>query len=269
MANIFKIEIKRSICTKYFIFLLFLAIIIHVYSNFVWDSGFIFFDYSAPDINREAAKMIINQSINRYMFWYHSMDVYTVIMPMLATLPFGASLMSDKKTGYYNFIVTRVSKARYLMAKITANAFAGGIVLILPSIFYYLIIAMTTSGSTSHLTDHPIGFMSSIFMNAPQKYILYYTIFEFIFGVVYATFAMAVSCLVSNKIVISLIPFLYWYVGTFVFERINLQAISPAMANAFMVRGNSNGLLICLLDVVILSCSLYLIWLKSLKNNEV
>lgn len=110
LKNIAIVEMKRAIINKRFIILIILGIIVHIYSLYVWDGGYIFFDYNATDINIEAAKTVVATGINRYTFWYHSMDVYTVIMPLLACLPYSTSFMEDKKSSFINYIATRTKK---------------------------------------------------------------------------------------------------------------------------------------------------------------
>lgn len=263
MKYILKEEFKRAFLNKRIILLLILGLLIHIYSLFIWEHGVIFFDFSAPDINLDAAIEGMNRAINRYTFWHHGMDIYTVIMPLLACLPYSTSLNLDKESNFYNYIVTRTKKKHYLFAKILINALAGGIILALPTVLFYIILILTVPGPIIEFGIHPLGFMSNLFMSNPNLYILYTILIEFIFGATYSTFALSISKFNVNKVLIVLTPFVYWYVGTFIFERINLFIISPAAFNAFMVRGSSNIYSILGQAIIIATTSILIILNKN------
>lgn len=108
--------------------------------------------------------------------------------------------------------------------------------------------------------------MADIFMKNPNKYIIYTIIIEFLFGVTYSTFGLAVSSYTENMVIIILTPLIYWYIATYIFERMNLIIISPAVFNAFMVRRDSNIYSIIGQAIVILVISIYII---KKKNREV
>lgn len=264
MKNILKIELKRALISKYIVLLIFLGIAIHLYSLFCWDGSLIFFDFKATDINVSAAKEMLYYSINKYIFWYHGMDTYVVISPLLPCIPYAVSLMTDKKSTFYNYIVTRVRKKYYLIAKIIANSIVGGIVTVTPTIVYYLILSFTTRSLVYKFPVYPVGFLHNLFMSNPEEYIAVFMLIEFVFGVVYACFAMAISCFSDNKIIITLTPFVYWYVGTFAFERISfLKFLSPAMFNAFLDRGDSSLFVILFQAITMLITSIFIILHKN------
>ena len=60
-----------------------------------------------------------------------------------------------------------------------------------------------------------------------------------------------------------LTPFICWYVGTFIFERLKIFDISPAAFNAFMVRGFSNIYIILGQAITIITISVFIILYKN------
>lgn len=269
MKNILKIELKRSLISKYILLLILLGLAIHLYSLFSWDGDLIFFDYHATDLNKNAVNNFLYFNINKYIFWYHGMDTYVVINPLLPCIPYAVSLMVDKKTAFYDYIVTRVRKKYYLIAKIIANSIAGGIVTATPTLIFYSILSITTRNLVYKFIVFPLGFMHNLFMTNPDKYIIIFILIEFLFGAVYANFAMAISCFTNNKIVITITPFVYWYVGTFIFERVRfLKYLSPAMFNAFLDRGDSSGFVILFQAVVMFTVSIVVIFHKAKDGSK-
>ncbi|MDY4251878.1 MULTISPECIES: hypothetical protein [unclassified Clostridium] len=263
MKYVLKEEFKRAFLNKKFILLVILGLLIHIYSLFVWEHGVIFFDYSAEDIVLDAAIEGITKSINRYTFWYHGMDIYIIIMPLLACIPYSASLCGDKESNFYTYIVTRTKKKDYFISKIFINGLIGGVILALPTLLFYLLLTFIVPGPIIYFRVHPIGFLSELFMSNPNLYILFTILIEFLFGFTYSTFALAISKFNVNKVFILLTPFIYWYVGTFIFERLKFFAISPASFNAFMVRGFSNIYMILGQSVAIMTISILIILYKN------
>ena len=186
-------EFRRAFLNNKFILLIILGLIIHLYSLFIWEHGVIFFDYSAKDIVLDAAIEGISKAINRYTFWYHGMDVYTVIMPLLACIPYSASLYCDKESNFYTYIVTRTKKKNYFISKILINGLIGGVVLALPTLLFYIFLIILVPGPIIDFGVHPIGFLSELFMSNPNLYIIFTILIEFLFGVTYSTFSLAIS----------------------------------------------------------------------------
>lgn len=263
LKYILKEEFKRAFLNKRIILLIILGLVIHIYSLLVWEHGVIFFDYSAVDINLDAAVDGITEAINRYTFWYRGMDIYTIIMPLLACIPYSTSLYFDRETNFYTYIITRTKKKNYFISKILVNGLVGGFILGLPTLLFYLFLTIIVPGPIIDFGVHPIGFLSELFMRNPNLYILFTILIEFLFGMTYATFALAISKFNVNKILILLTPFVCWYVGTFIFERLKFFAISPASFNAFMVRGFSNIYIILGQAVAIMTISTLIILYKN------
>ena len=244
MKGIFKVELKRAFTKKQNIFIIMLGVFVCLYSVLVRDHSLLFFDYSAKDIDVNAARLEIQKEMNVFPFWFNGMDLYTLIMPLIASLPYSTSLLLDRKINLNNMICLRTKCKKYLISKITANALIGGVVTSVPPLIFLAILYCTLSHQIVEFGVHPTGFMKSLFMTNPLRYILYYSLIAFLFGAVYATLSMAVSIFTNNKIVTTITPFVYWFLGSFILETFKLISISPAMTNAFFVRTNSNLYLI-------------------------
>lgn len=268
MKNILKIELKRAFLDKKNIFLILLGVIIHIYSLLMWEHGILFFDFSASDINIEAAIEGVKRNINKYIFWHHGMDLYTVFMPLLSCLPYSTSLAIDRKSTFINYIITRTKKRQYLTSKIIANALVGGFVLAVPSLIFYLSLTVMLPSEIFKSGVHPVGFMSDLFIKQPEKYIAFTIMIEFLFGATYATFSLAISKFTENIVIIILTPFVYWYIGTFILERLQLIVLSPAVFNAFMVRTSSSLYSIVGQAILISGVSVCFILKKEKSNYE-
>src|SRR5450759_5778966 len=60
--------------------------------------------------------------------------------PLIAALPFAASFITDRSSGYITFILSRTSFRRYRASKYVANLLAGGVSTSLPLLVGYGII---------------------------------------------------------------------------------------------------------------------------------
>ncbi len=268
MRNILKIEIKRSLFAKIIIIVSLAGLLVHLYSLYSWDGGFIFMKTHGKGVDHAATVKLLKVSINKYIFWYHGMDTYMMIAPLLACIPYGTSLMVDKKTNFTSYVITRVKRRSFLISKVIANALAGAVIVTIPSVLFYLILTLTTPNTVFKFGVYPIGFMHNIFMKNPEKYILFYMIIQFVFGAVYATFSMAIACFTENKVIITITPFVYWYIGTFVFERVeSLRLLSPAAINGFMCRGFVNIYDIIIQAIAIFVISVAIIFLRNREIN--
>src|SRR5450830_1964013 len=65
---------------------------------------------------------------------------FAIFAPLIAVLPFAASFITDRTSGYITFILSRTSFRRYRTSKYVANLLAGGVSTSLPLLVGYGII---------------------------------------------------------------------------------------------------------------------------------
>lgn len=258
MKNILAIDIKRAFSKKMGLAILF-GIIIHLFSIYNWDSWLIGFPQNfiefADDPERLAiAKQMYMQGLNSYILWFHSVDVYTVFMPLIACLVYSDSMLLDKKTKFINNIITRLDRKKYILSRVIVNGLVGAITVALPTLLVYITLKIFFNNNIYDFQVYPVGALSNLFKSSPDKYIIFYIIIESIFGFVYATLALATSFFNEKRLIAIITPFIFWHIGTFIFEQLHIFELSPAIGNAFLVRTNSSviGIVIQLLILLII-----------------
>ena len=110
--NFFKQDLKRI-----FFSLKIYAGIIVVFLCWIWA------------INIEFAEGL-SQFSNDYLFLAgKDFGIIPLVAPLIAAFPFAASFITDKETGAYRIICTRVSsRKKYISQRLFSNAIAGGTV---------------------------------------------------------------------------------------------------------------------------------------------
>ena len=145
---------------------------------------------------------------------YHTLwpMLFYFILPVLAALPHGDSYYQDIQSGYFKNICTRTKKSSYLKAKAWA-AFASAFAAITIPLFLNLLLASMTlpavppevSTGFFYVMDKNMG--AELFLEHPWIYILLYILLDGIFAAFYAGIALAGTCFVSGRFVVTILSF--------------------------------------------------------------
>lgn len=133
MWETIKTELYKSIHNRWFAMALLLAFIVQLFSFF----SNLDFVKQAMDFAESNLKLISpnwrgsNDQMNMYVMWL-SEEGYTMgftlaryMLPILAVLPFGWSMFSEKEKNYCNNIICRMGKNKYYVAKYIAVFVSG------------------------------------------------------------------------------------------------------------------------------------------------
>lgn len=142
-------------------------------------------------------------------------EIFLYLIPVLSTLPFGASYFSDRKKGYIKNICTRCKKSCYLLAKYIAVFISGGLCVALPVIVSQLMAgavlpAVTPAPTGYHTYRGPMMF-GSLYFTHPFLHFLLYVLLYFLFGGVFASIALAVSRWFDYAFFVMIMPFAVYY----------------------------------------------------------
>ncbi len=164
--------------------------------------------------------------------------LYMLLFPMFAVLPYALASFDDKKSGYINQILIRVSRKTFYLARYLVTFLLGGIGVIVPSVvnvmlgaLYAPIMPQSLSNAQCGITDDM--FASEILFEHPVIYVLIFTMLHFVWGGLFATMAISIVDIVNNKYVLLAAPFLLhvitycmtYYSATFV--SLGLYSIVP------------------------------------------
>ena len=141
-------------------------------------------------------------------------------MPLLCTLPYGASYYSDIKSGYIKQLLTRCNIKTYLVSKYFATFISGGVVITLPLIMQFMILMIFFPLHNPARFGSPINgettFCIDLFFNYPILHSLLWCIIVFIVAGLLSTLALAVSRVIYNYFGIILTPFLFSFILIFI-----------------------------------------------------
>lgn len=142
-------------------------------------------------------------------------EIFIYLLPILATLPFGITYLTDRKKGYIKNVCTRCKKTHYLLAKYIAVFVSGGVTVALPIILGLIIAASMLPAVEPVLGGNygliGGGMLGSLFYTHPLLYYFVYILLYFLHGGAYATIALAVSHIFEYSFFVLIMPFAVYY----------------------------------------------------------
>lgn len=218
-TRLVKLELKKAIKNKSFITTLTIASTFALFSAwYMIDSYFaIHQQYKIHGSNGNP----MTQHFSLFNHWIGGeasslgYTLFFTLFPLIAALPYSWSFFIENKTGYVKSVVTRVSKSQYFLSKYIATFIAGGLVILIPLMINFLLVASFIPAITPtkiYALTYPVGFSSlwsSLFYTHPVVFVILYLIVDFIFAGLFATMGLAMSFFIKNRIAIILIPFFF------------------------------------------------------------
>ncbi|MGC8691263.1 MAG: hypothetical protein ACP5SP_07480 [Caldisericum sp.] len=166
--------------------------------------------------------------------------VLPAIAPLIAVLPFAASLITDRSSGYVTFILSRTSFRKYITSKFFANLLAGGISISIPLLIIYGVInifyprgfpPVPAPGEAWVNVRIPYvslpGPMGYLYLTKTDLYVFFLIGLSFIFGATYASLGLALSLFLHNKYVALATPFVLYMIGGMVADMLGKSAWNP------------------------------------------
>lgn len=236
MSNILKVELRRAFCNKKFLISLSLGMSIVIMFAIRYIPGSLeriemSRSYGKGEFEGLALVKWIganSYSAEGYLFF--------LILPLLATLPYGTSYFEDIKGGVYKNIVLKGGKKQYFISKYIATFLSGGAAVVIPMIFSLMVSMMFLP---THMPSSAAGVFSitgrtmfnELFYTRPFIYIAVYLIIDFIMSGFIATIALIVTGFSSYRFIVELAP-LFIYI--FVFSMFNLINQIDMQPNLFL-----------------------------------
>lgn len=130
--------------------------------------------------------------------------LYFILLPLLATFPYGDSYFTDITEGYINNLLIRHDKMKYLLIKFFVLFLSGAVTIILPLVISLLCTMSLLPSIVPEQSTLTFGIWESdlwadIFINHPYVYTLRFLILIFIFSGLMAVLALTVSFYTDNK----------------------------------------------------------------------
>ncbi|MCX2825952.1 MULTISPECIES: hypothetical protein [Bacillus] len=138
------------------------------------------------------------------------MDVYLLLMPVLAALPFSTSYNSDQADKFKSFVSKEVPFFPYVCTKYIVTFLSGGLLYILPFVFSLLFCKLTIQDgiptpALSIIKDN--GMFASLYFSSPITYISLYIGINFLFAGLMAVLGLSASIWSRKDYMAILFPF--------------------------------------------------------------
>jgi ABC-type transport system involved in multi-copper enzyme maturation permease subunit len=179
-------------------------------------------------------------AFDAFLFAMGLMGPLVFFAPLIAALPFAASFITDRSSGYITFILSRTSFRRYRTSKYIANLLAGGVSTSLPLLVGYGIINIFYKRGFQPIPAlgeawvnvripwvNANGTFGYLYRTKPDLYIFFLIGLAFLWGAAWATAGLAVSSAVHNKYRALVAPFLLYVVAHFVISVLGVPEWSP------------------------------------------
>src|SRR5450830_24741 len=180
---------------------------------------------------------------------------FAIFAPLIAVLPFAASFITDRTSGYITFILSRTSFRRYRTSKYVANLLAGGVSTSLPLLVGYGIINIFYKRGFPPVPVTPSegwvnvrlpwvnanGTFGYLYRTKPDLYIFFLIGLAFLWGAAWATAGLATSSVVRNRYYALAAPFVFYIIVHFVTTVLWIAGWSPLFNFApFLYKGTSS-----------------------------
>jgi len=232
MVNTLKNEIKRSFYSKSFLISIIISGALVLWYSFERLSYCIEFNNTFPHDKTPGDFFEIS-----YTNWIgsHNMilqqNIFYLIIPFLATLPFAGSFFADIHHGYIKGICTRTKKSHYLLSKYISVFLSGGTAVVIPMLLSLLISsaflpAMIPESSYAYTNIFSSNKWADLLFAHPLLYIFLYTAVVFVFSGLTACMSLAITYFSYKSFLALIFPFfVYIFVSLFV-ELVNLESFS-------------------------------------------
>jgi hypothetical protein len=160
--------------------------------------------------------------------------------PLIAEIPFAASFITDRTSGYITFILSRTSFRRYCVSKYAANMLAGGTCLAAPLLVGYGIINIFYKRGLPPVPApgepwvgarlpwvNANGTFGFLYRTKPDLYIFFLIGLVFLWGMAWATAGLALSAAMHNRYRAVATPFILYMIAHFVVGALRIAQWSP------------------------------------------
>ena len=227
-------------------------------------------NYDLNEYGKIEIESNITNSLNSYDVWLSTFVPYISIIALISCLPYAATYIIDKKSGYLKNILMRSKKDNYFFSKTLLNALSGGLIVSLSSKVTLIILLITLTNeipsilSSSLYINEPAIFINYLFENT-IIYIFFVFSLMFFIGATFSTFALTIGMFTKNIILSILIPQIYMLVGGSICSTLGLNKINPW--NVMYFNFEQTEFKFGLLNIsIIMIVSLILIYIKSRED---
>ena len=284
MKRLLQIELKKAFSNKLFWVTLVLGLLIVSLSAYKDIIGYLSIkarEQLQNEISAVGDSNPLNAMYTLYNKWIGAdyiapmTSLYYILLPLLASLAYGWSYFTEKKSGYVKNVVTRIDKKKYYLAKYLAVFLAGGAVVAIPLLVNVLAVACVVPAyqpdmfyEMYYVMDY--HYMIRLFFSMPVLYVAYVLVLDFVFAGLIATLSLALTFFVNNRFAVVLLPMLFfmWVQYMQDLARQTFPFISPFSPQEFLkAYGRSALLWVVVWGIGLLVVTLGIVYGKGAKDD--
>ena len=255
----FKRELKRAICSWYFV----LATIILYISLFIG----VIFDVLYSKGENLLVLIIITLIIGTSI----------IVIPVVCGIPYGTSFCIDYESGYFEFAITRTSIRNYVLTKIVVGFISGASVVLAAIVLFSLscILVRPSVLQSVDYVNYSLGEYWVLLLNDKKDIIvfLFRVLMLCVFGGIWPVISLGMSIIIKNKYIIMAVPFLVSEImsyitqlsGAYSFDLSNIPLQGPVESMSF--GGVPFALAYSLLIITIMTCMFWVGVERKLKHG--
>lgn len=219
--NNIKLECNKAIFNKLFLLVVLIGCTITMFSLVPCLQSYYQYISQLKHFSEELSyirnPMLATQTLFNY--WIGSEAItpgstdYFFLFPILVSIPYGWSYCMERRSGYIKNVVIRTGKNRYYLSKYIALFLSGGLAMVIPLLFNFLLTAMFVPAITPdpyYITSYGIisaAFLSELFYTSPFIYVFLYMLVDFTYCGLIACLCFAFAAFVKNHVIVVLLPF--------------------------------------------------------------
>jgi hypothetical protein len=153
-----------------------------------------------------------------YLLWLNASmsqitDMFFMLLPILAVLPFSIQLVVDKKANYYQLMMMRSGKYKYLLSMLIISGVGGFLVIVIPLLINFLLFSLTFPAISP---DPFVYYINGLFsfktlffylqLNYPLIHTLFYILLSGVIGSLFAIFALVLCLYFRFTLIVLVIP---------------------------------------------------------------
>lgn len=211
-----KIEIKKAVFNKMSLVTIIIALVLVLYHAVTVITGYHTF-YSLYEAGLSTGNPMIT-SDSLFCRWLgadvasFSTSAFFFLLPLIAVLPYGWSLVGEMNSGYTKNILYRSSRKTYFLSKYVAGFMSGALAVIIPLVCSVLLLALFVPALKME-SIYPYGTIgqrcmwSGIYYEHPFVYCTLYIVLDGIFAGLITSISTALAFFVKSKVAVVLMPF--------------------------------------------------------------
>lgn len=203
--------------------------------------------------------------------------LFFILLPLLASIPYGDSLCLERNTGYIRNVVIKVGWRVYLSAKVCAAFLTGALALLIPLACNLILTACFIPAYEpdilyrGHYANWSGSMWSVLFYTYPLIHTLLYLLLDFLFGGIFAVMSTSVGAFCNRRIVAIAIPYLLMlglkYITNFSAQVYGYELSPLAFLHAHGLPMPIDGRLVAAEAILFAGVSFLILTIRGKKNE--